>query len=115
VLRDSLERAIQLEGGQVQRLGTAGTSVTFEIADAPKASVTLLLDRQPPAVADGDEPAEITIEMDSKLATSFAKGELSLPSLILSGEVSYSGPVRKYLSFDPILRSLLARVNAPGA
>jgi len=99
----------------VQRLGTAGTSVTFEIADAPKASVTLLLDRQPPAVADGKSPAEITIEMDSELAASFAKGELSLPSLILSGDVSYSGPVRKYLSFDPILRSLLARVNAPEA
>ena len=111
-LRESLEGAMLLEGDQVRRLGSAGTSVTFSIVDAPKASVTLLLDRQPPAVADGSEPAEITIELTAELAASFARGELALPTRIFSGEVPYNGPVRKYLSFDPILRSLLGRVNA---
>jgi hypothetical protein len=111
-LRKALEEAMLLEVDQVRRLGSAGTSVTFSITDAPKASVTLLLDRQPPAVADGSEPAEITIELTAELAASFARGELALPTRIFSGEVVYNGPVRKYLGFDPILRSLLGRVNA---
>ena len=114
-LRESLEQALSLGGDQVRRLGSAGTSVTFDVADMPDASVTVLLDRQPPEVANGVEPAEITIEMSAELATSFARGELALPTRIQSGEVPYSGPVRKYLSLDPILRSLLARVNAPEA
>ena len=114
-LRESLEQVMLLGGDQVRRLGSAGTSVTFSIVDAPKASVILLLDRQPPEVAGGVEPAEITIELTTELAASFARGELALPTRIFSGEVPYNGPVRKYLSFDPILRSLLARVNAPEA
>jgi hypothetical protein len=112
-LRESLEQVMQLGGDQVRRLGSAGTSVTFSISDAPKASVTVLLDRQPPEVAADVEPAEITIELTAELAASFARGELTLPTRIFSGEVPYNGPVRKYLGFDPILRSLLGRVNAP--
>ncbi len=101
-----------LQGGsQVERLGSAGTSVTFLVADAPKRSVTLLLDRSPPEVTDGGSPAEITIELDKKQAEGFARGELALPTRIASGEIPYTGPVRKYLSLDPIVRSLLARVN----
>jgi len=113
-LRESLEEAMLIGGDQVRRLGSAGTSVTFSIADPPKASVTLLMDRQPPEVADGSEPAEITIKLTAELAASFARGELALPTRIFSGEVPYDGPVRKYLGFDPILRSLLGRASAAG-
>ena len=110
-LHESLEEALLIGGDQVRRLGSAGTSVTFLVVDAPKMSVTLLLDRDPPEVAEGSSPAEITIEMDSDQALAFARGELSLPTRILSGDIAYSGPVRKYLSLDPIVRSLLARAS----
>jgi hypothetical protein len=110
-LRKALEQAIKVGGPQVERLGSAGTSVTFKIARSPKRSVTLLLDRDPPEVADGGEPAEITIELSAKQAERFARGDLALPTRIANGEVSYTGPVRKYLSLDPIIRSMLARVD----
>jgi hypothetical protein len=110
-LRDSLERALELGGRGVDRLGAAGTSVTFEVAGAE--SVTLLLDRRPPVVTGGDEPAEITVEFDADQAALFASGELVLPNAVLRGEVACSGPVRKYLALDPIVRALLGRANAP--
>ena len=74
--------------------------------------MTLLLDREPPEVVAGVEPAEITIEMDREQAARFAAGELVLPNLILRDEVAWRGPVRKYLSLDPVLRGLLARSKA---
>ena len=110
-LREALERALALGGRPVQRLGSAGTSVNFVVASGDSA-VTLLLDRRPPEVTDGGQPAEVTIELTSEQALEFAAGNLMLPNKILAGEVAYRGPVRKYLTFDPVLRALLARANA---
>jgi len=61
-LRERLERALKAGGRPVDRLGGAETSVTFKISGGEE-TITLLLDRQPPEVVDGDEPAEITIEL----------------------------------------------------
>lgn len=108
-LRPCIERALGLGGRPVHRLGSAGTSVTFRVLPAEELSVTLLLDRRPPAVVDGSEPAEITIELDADQAHRFSRGELVLPNCILRGEVACRGPVRRYLAFDPILRALLGR------
>ncbi len=110
-LRESVERALDLGGRPVHRLGSAGTSVTFLVVEAEEMSLTLLLDRHPPEVVDGSEPAEITIELTPEQAARFARGELILPNCILRGEVPCRGPVRKYLAFDPILRALLGRAS----
>ncbi len=108
-LRDSLQRALLTEGNAVRRLSSAGTSVTFLVVDAPELSVTLLLDRDPPEVADASQPAEITIELVEEQADRLARGELPLPTCMHRGDVAFSGPVRRYLPFDPVLRALLAR------
>lgn len=110
-LRGSLERAFDLGGRRVHRLGSAKTSVTFEVDGSAERSITLLLDRHPPEIADGAEDAEITIELSGEQADRFARGELVLPNCLLRGEVASRGPVRKYLALDPILRSLLARAH----
>ncbi|HEX6391787.1 MAG TPA: hypothetical protein VFZ89_20135, partial [Solirubrobacteraceae bacterium] len=60
-LHVALERALALGGRAVHRLGSAHTSVTYEILDEEGAAVTLLLDRHPPVVVNGEEPAEVTI------------------------------------------------------
>lgn len=110
-LRAALDRAFALGGRPVHRLGAAGTSVTIEVGDDPAAAVTLLLDRQPPAVHPGDEAAEITIHLTPEQGVAFTQGELILPNELMSGAVRASGPVRRYLGADPVLRALLARVR----
>ena len=81
---------------RLRRLSAAGTSVNLQITDAPQSSVTVLLDRQPPSLAGGDEPAEITIELTARQGVLFASGLLPVPSAMLGGELPYRGPVRKY-------------------
>ena len=111
-LRAALGRALELGGRPVHRLGSAGTSVTFAIDDEPDPVVTLLLDRHPPEIRPGNEPAEVAIAFSRDQARAFLRGELILPNEILSGAVGTRGPVRRYLVADPVLRGLLARVRA---
>lgn len=110
-LHAALERAIALGGRPVHRLGSAGTSVTFEVGGNAADAVTLLLDRHPPAVHPGEEAAEITIHLTVEQGIAFTQGELILPNALMSGAVSASGPVRRYLGADPVLRALLGRVR----
>jgi hypothetical protein len=110
-LRTSLERAFRSGDPRLGRLAAAETSVTFLNRGAPEESVTVLLDRQPPIVAGPDEPAEITIELSSDQAARFARGALSLPNVLMSGNTAHHGPVRKYLAVDPVLRGLLADLH----
>ena len=100
-------RALASPDPRIRRLAAAETSVTFVNLDAPDDSVTLLLDRDPPVAAGGHEPAEITIEMSAKQYELFSRGAFSLPAALMAGQASYRGPVRKYLSVDPVLRGLL--------
>jgi hypothetical protein len=107
----ALERALAMGGRPVHRLGSAHTSVRYEILDEVGAAVTLLLDRHPPVVVDGDEPAEVTIGMTRAQVVRFMRGEMILPNELLSGKVSSRGPVRRYLRVDPILRALFERAH----
>jgi ABC-type transporter Mla maintaining outer membrane lipid asymmetry ATPase subunit MlaF len=106
-LRAAHEQALSCGRHALDRLAHAATSVTFRIAGAPERSFTLLLDRRPCAVIDA-EPAEIEIELAPDQAERAAVGGLSLTSAVISGLVRYSGPVRRYLEVEPILRSVLA-------
>lgn len=113
-LLDRIERALAIDDPAVFRLGAAGTSVTFVVPGAHEHSVTLLLDREPPEIGGGVS-GEVTIELTGTQAEAFSRGRLVLSIALLDGEAAYSGPVRKYLAVDPILRGLLARVDGGGA
>jgi hypothetical protein len=91
----------------LRRLARANTTVALHVRDAPECSVTLLLDRRPPAVVLGEEPAEVTFRLTSEQAHRFAHGRLVLVLEVMSGAVECSGPMRPYLALDAILRRLL--------
>ena len=100
-----LEAALQGEDLRT-RLRHAGTSVAFGTRDAGRA-VTLLLDREVPELRR-DEPAEVVITLSDQAAEAFADGLLSMPAAIIAGDATATGPVRKYLEVDPIIRRVLA-------
>jgi phospholipid/cholesterol/gamma-HCH transport system ATP-binding protein len=106
-LRRALEQALATGGVAVGKLAYAHTSVRFM---AEGESVTLLLDRTPPELAYGSEPAEIEIELTPEQAERFARGHLNIPVEVVSGDVLVVGPVRKYLEVHPILAGLLSRI-----
>ena len=110
-LLDRIERALAIDDPAALRLGAAGTSITFIVSGARQESVTLLLDREPPEVG-ANLAGEITVELDDLQAERFSRGHLILSICLMDREASYTGPVRKYLAVDPILRGLLGRVDA---
>ena len=103
-LRERLGRVLERDDAKVLYLASARTSVSF---NTPCESVTLLLDRRPPALADDGEPAEIELVLDDEQAERFLAGKLNVPLALLAGEVTWRGPVRRYLVVDAVLRSLL--------
>jgi phospholipid/cholesterol/gamma-HCH transport system ATP-binding protein len=112
-LRDALERVIASDSPTVGRLSYAKTSVRFN-TEGRQDPVTLLLDRRPAELAGSDEPAEVEIHLSAEQAEQFALGRLPLSSAIVRGLVQTSGPVRKYLEVDPIVRGLLRTLSGSG-
>src|SRR4051794_26501639 len=108
-MRHALERILQSDRHSVDRLVHADTSVAFCVEGGER--VTLLLDRYPCEVAGDGEPAEVEIVLDSDQAERFCDGRLSLTGAVVTGAVETSGPVRKYLEVDAIVRRLLAGSN----
>lgn len=106
-MREHILQVLDASLTSVQRMGEAGTSVTFVVADHPEPPVTLLLDRVPPQVSDQSD-AEITIELDLEDAGRFLAGTLVLSNALIEGRARARGPIRKYLAVDPILRGLLS-------
>ncbi|MDO9352726.1 MAG: hypothetical protein Q7T55_03470, partial [Solirubrobacteraceae bacterium] len=89
-----------------RRLSLAGVRAQIDVTDAGL-SVTLLLDRFPPAVRIGraqDRPT-VRLQIDAAgLDTMLAEGS-HLPLAILSGDVVFEGSARKQLRVIPILRA----------
>jgi phospholipid/cholesterol/gamma-HCH transport system ATP-binding protein len=108
-VREALTAAVHVDAGSVARLVHADTRVVFRLGDAGQGDVALLLDRFPVEVVDAAEPAEVEIVLDRAQAAAFARGALPLTAAIATGRVKASGPVRKYLEVDPIVRGLLAQ------
>jgi phospholipid/cholesterol/gamma-HCH transport system ATP-binding protein len=106
-LREALALALESGAPGVQRLSYARTSVTFSVSGQSGPSA-LLLDQKPPRLADAEQSTEIVITLSPEQACAFASGCLAMPEAIASGAVSFSGPIRRYLEVDPILRGLLA-------
>jgi phospholipid/cholesterol/gamma-HCH transport system ATP-binding protein len=105
-VRRALEAILESGRHSVDRLVHADTSVAFRLEGQD--DVTLLLDRYPCEVAGDGEPAEVEIMLDADQAERFRDGRLSLTAAIVTGAVETTGPVRKYLEVDPIVRRLLA-------
>ena len=107
-LRRRLVAALDLPEGDARRtrLSIANTSMTFTVEGRPAA--TVLLDRDPPRVADGSEPAEITVHFTAEAAESYGSGAVALGPVLLAGEITCNGPIRKYLMVDSVVRRLLA-------
>jgi len=108
-LATALHAAITADLPGANRLSYAHTSVRFCIRGVDDA-ITLLLDRTPPRLVAGGEPAEIEIDLAAEQAGSYLEGGLPIPAAVAAGLVEVRGPVRKYLEVDPILRARLAWV-----
>ena len=90
-----------------ERVGLAQTSVALHFTDAGGVGATLLLDRRPPeAIARILPDAESSIHATTEQWDSFWGGEYPLAMGMARLEVSFTGPVRKFLRVVPILRSL---------
>jgi phospholipid/cholesterol/gamma-HCH transport system ATP-binding protein len=87
----------------------AGTSVRIELTDNPGLAITLVLDRSNVQVMSGSHPAEVELTMASIDLEKLAAGELSLAMGIARGQVRATGPVRKFLRVEPIVREVWAR------
>ncbi|WP_320671831.1 SCP2 sterol-binding domain-containing protein [Patulibacter defluvii] len=98
-----------------ERLAQADVRALIEITDRPDTAVTLLFDREPPAVVEGAVAGvEPTVRL--YLTASDLEGMLDegthLPMAILAGEVRFEGAVRKLLRVLPILRGAVAEHEA---
>ncbi|MGE4427066.1 MAG: hypothetical protein AB7G37_11495 [Solirubrobacteraceae bacterium] len=105
-LREALTGILALDDPAIARLRHARTTVAFRV-DGSDDRMTLLLDRDPPEVVDGDA-AEIAIDLSPGAARSMSVGALPLPGAIVAGDVRHTGPVRAYMAIDPIIRRALA-------
>ncbi len=98
-----------------RRLALADTTVEVVLADEPDLSLTLFLDRTPIEVrSGGDDEAEVILQIASFDLAHLVSGEFKLAMAIARGRVRASGPVRKFLSVVPILRSLQAGQDPHG-
>ncbi|MHB8694129.1 MAG: ABC transporter ATP-binding protein [Solirubrobacteraceae bacterium] len=105
-LRAALNAVLTGDSPIIGRLSYARTSVRFDVQGASHPT-TLLLDRRPPQLGAGEEPAEIEITLSAEQASRFALGGLPLPAAAVSGKIGVRGPIRRYLEVDPIVRGLL--------
>jgi phospholipid/cholesterol/gamma-HCH transport system ATP-binding protein len=112
-IREAAQAAFDCDLPGLSRLRYARTTVRFSVRGGQDA-VTLLLDRDPPALAGDSAPAEVTIELEPELVDPFLVGRLSLHRALLSGGARASGPVSRYLEIDPMLRRRLAHANYAG-
>lgn len=104
-LVDVLNGAFRRDGA-AERFGRAGVIVRIDISDTPGSGLTLLLDRTPAEAhaepLDGLPDIRLTLSSDDLV--SIASEGSFLPMQIVSGEIAYEGPVRKFLRVVPIIR-----------
>jgi hypothetical protein len=90
-----------------RRLTAAQTVVQIHFTDAPPLTLTLMLDRDPIEAVEGEVgQAEVHVFARTEDVHRVFTGEAQLPVLILRGEASYNGPVRKFLRVLPIVRRM---------
>jgi hypothetical protein len=90
-----------------ERMGFAQTTVHIHFEDADgSAGCTIWLDRSPIAAEVGIVgEAEIELFGPSRRFMGLVTGEEAMAIVIARGDITYTGPVRKFLRVVPILRS----------
>jgi hypothetical protein len=108
---DRVEQVLREDPAVRARLHRARTTVAFEVTDAPGERFVLLLDRTPPQVGDAGQQTEVALELTAEQLHAYARGELVLANALLEGALAYTGPIRKFLGVEPILRAALRRAS----
>lgn len=90
-----------------ERMSFAATVVQITYTDvAGENACTVWLDRDPiEAEVGASSEAEIELSMTAEVGTTLFTGQVALPIAILNGDVTYRGPVRKFLRVVPIMQS----------
>jgi hypothetical protein len=120
--RDNAERALRSFAATVEeaarnpelshRVSLAATTVGVTLADEPDLSLTLLLDRDPVAIADGGVEADAAIWIASVDLNRLWSHDFYLAMAIAKGRVRMAGPVRRLLRVIPIMRVMAAEHRA---
>lgn len=87
------------------RLGRTGTSVRISLREAPDEVLTLLLDRQPPELHQGDEVTvtESSLDIEAPALAGILDRSVRMAVAVIDGRATYDGPIRKFLRVMPIL------------
>ena len=101
---DRLEDGVR-EYGLSDRLAQAKTSVTLTLRDEPDLAVSVMLDRSPVEVIDGEAPTAAQIYIASTDLNRIWSPQFYLPMAIAKGRVRTVGPAREFLRILPIIRS----------
>jgi hypothetical protein len=88
------------------RLALAKTTVRITLVDEDGLAATLLLDRTPVEVVDGNTPAEVEIAISSADLDRIFSRDFHLAMAIARGRVRATGPVRQFLRVIPIICNL---------
>lgn len=113
-LRDALAACDELRGARIAR---ARTSVHVRIVDpvtGESDGPVVVCDRPRPSVSLDGHPAECAVYLTPEQARSYCAGELQLATALVAGEVRATGPARKFLVVEPIVRALIAERPARG-
>jgi hypothetical protein len=81
--------------------------VAIQVGEDPRSGLTLRCDSDGSTAERGIQPAEVRIRLTAEQASRFGHGRLTLPVLLVDGDIACSGPVRRFLSIEPILRGLV--------
>ena len=85
-------------------MARADTTVRLTLADDEDLAITLLLDRKPIEVVDGDVDADVELSIMSVDLDRLCSPDFHLAMAVARGRVTYEGNVRKFLRITPIIR-----------
>ena len=108
-LREALAACDELHGARIAR---ARTSIEIRVVDpatGESAGPVLVCDRPGPSASMDAGPAETTVYLSPEQVRRYCAGDLQLSTALVSGEVRATGPARKFLVVEPIVRSLMTR------
>lgn len=111
-LAAALVGVLDADPATARRLAYADTTVAFAVHGCEP--LVLELDRRGPRLLREKSDAEIVVQLTPAQALALSAGRLPLPEGIMSAQVVTTGPVRRLMEVEPILRALLARRAAAG-
>lgn len=104
-----LSRAVRSDADLASRLALASTNVELGSPDSSEFAMSASLTSERVEFGFGPRTgAEVELLLGHEDLSRFCGGQLSLPIAILSGQVGFRGPVRKFLRVAAILSDLLA-------